>query len=126
MLVCRFHQCENRQFCGPLWLKEVRLKSGGRDTAIETRYCTGIQDEGRLLAAQVQVGTMVGSECTNEHEPHIISCALTAESTWEGESSSSWMGAITAGCYQASMVCIMSRVVLLMLECRGLLANCID
>ena len=99
MLVCRFHQCESRQFCGPLWLKEVRLKSGGRDTAIETRYCTGIQDEGRLLAAQVQVGTMVGSECTNEHEPHIISCALTAESTWEGESSSSWMGAITAGCY---------------------------
>ena len=78
-------------------MKSVELKSGGHDSAIETRYCTAIQDEGRLLAAQVQANTTVGAECTNEHEPHIISLALTPELTWEGEDGSSWMGAITAG-----------------------------
>ena len=50
-----------------------------------------------MLAAQVQANTMVGAECTNEYEPHIISLALTPELTWEGEDGSSWMGAITAG-----------------------------
>ena len=40
---------------------------------------------------------MVGSECTNESEPHIISLALIAEKTWEGPEGDSWMGRISDG-----------------------------
>ena len=69
----------------------------GRDSAIETRCCTAIQDEGRLLAAQVQANAMVGAECTIEHERHIISLAFTPALTWVGDDGSSWMGAITTG-----------------------------
>jgi hypothetical protein len=78
-------------------MKEVKLKSGGRDSAVETRYCSGLQEAGEALAAQVKAGTMVGSECTNETEPFIVSLALTEQQAWVGANGRSWMGTITAG-----------------------------
>ena len=60
-------------------MKEVKLKSVSRDSAIETRYCSALQAEWEAPAAQVQAGTMVGSESTNETEPYIISLALTEQ-----------------------------------------------
>jgi hypothetical protein len=78
-------------------MKEVKLKSGGRDSAVETRYCGALQAEGEALAALVKAGTMVGSECTNETEPYIVSLALTEQRVWAGADDKSWMGAITAG-----------------------------
>jgi hypothetical protein len=75
----------------------VKLVSGGRDTAVETRYCSTLQAAGQGEAAKVQPGNMVGSECTNETEPYIISLALSAERVWEGPPDKSWMGRIQAG-----------------------------
>jgi hypothetical protein len=94
---CRYGQCQNRGFCGPVLMKEVKLKSGSRDSAIETRYCSVLQAAGGALAAQVKAGTIVGSECTNETEPHIVSMALSEEKVWSGPDDRSWMGTITAG-----------------------------
>ena len=89
--------CENVPFCGGLLTKPVQLVSGGRDTAVETRYCSTLQAAGQGEAAKVQPGNMVGSECTNETEPYIISLALSAERVWEGPPDKSWMGRIQAG-----------------------------
>jgi hypothetical protein len=85
------------EFCGHLLTKHVQLKSGGRDTTIETRFCTGLQEAGEERAALVQPGMMVGSECATESEPYIISLALSAQKIWEGPDQESWMGTITAG-----------------------------
>lgn len=95
--VFRYPRCAKTRFCGPLLCQEVRQKSGARDSAIETRHCSAIQQAGRERAVQVLPGTMVGAECTDEAEPYIVSLALTVEKTWEGEPKSSWMGAIVAG-----------------------------
>jgi hypothetical protein len=95
--VYRYTRCKQTRFCGPLLCREVKQKSGSRDNAIETRHCSAIQDAGRVRAAQVLPGMMVGSECESDAEPYIVSLALTAEQTWEGEPGSSWMGTITAG-----------------------------
>ena len=72
----QYGQCKNLQFCGSLLTNQIKLKSGGRDSAVETRYCTGLQESGDRLASQVSAGTIVGPECTNEAEPYIISLAL--------------------------------------------------
>jgi hypothetical protein len=93
----KYRQCENVSFCGGLLTKPVSLKRGGRDEAVETRYCNQLKENGTELAKQVQPGTMVGSECTNETEPYIVSLALSAEKIWEGEPGKSWMGRIEAG-----------------------------
>ena len=93
----RYGQCRNSPFCGPLLTKQIKLKSGGRDSAIETRHCTGLQESGERLASQVSAGTIVGSECTNEAEPYIISLALAEEATWHGEDDTNWMGKIVEG-----------------------------
>ena len=94
---CRYDSCCNTSFCGGLKWREVKLKSGARDVAVETRFCSQIQDAGLERAQSVQAGTMVGSECTNETEPYIISLGLTGEKVWMGEPGRSWMGSITAG-----------------------------
>ena len=97
---CREHRyrlCKNVSFCGGLLTKHVTLKSGGRDEVVETRYCNQLKENGVELAKQVEPGTMVGSECTNETEPYIVSLALSAEKVWEGEPGHSWMGRIIAG-----------------------------
>ena len=75
----------------------MQLVRGGRDTAVETRYCSALQAAGREEAAKVQPGNMVGSECTNEGEPCIVSLALSGEKVWEGPPDKSWMGKIEAG-----------------------------
>jgi len=93
----RFGQCTSTNFCGHLLLRPVQLKSGGRDSMIQTRFCTGLQEAGVERAALVQPGMMVGSECSSEAEPYVVSLALTEEKIWEGEDGSSWMGTITAG-----------------------------
>jgi hypothetical protein len=95
--VQKYRQCRNVPFCGGLLSKNVKHKSGARDHAAETRYCSAIQDAGRALAVQVQAGTVIGSECVDEAEPYIVSLALTEEMTWEGVDGNSWMGAIVAG-----------------------------
>ena len=77
-------------------MKEVKLKSGNRDSAVETRYCSALQAEGEALAAQVQAGTMVGSECTNETEPYIVSLALTEQQVWVEADDKSWMGTVSS------------------------------
>ena len=97
---CREHkygQCKEIPFCGGLLTKPVQLQSGGRDENVETRHCLRLQSAGRELPSQVQSGMMVGSECTNETEPYIVSLALNAQKVWEGEMGRSWMGTITAG-----------------------------
>jgi hypothetical protein len=40
---------------------------------------------------------MVGSECSKESEPYIISVALSSQQVWEGPDDWSWMGTIVAG-----------------------------
>ena len=40
---------------------------------------------------------MIGSECTNETEPYIVSLALAEQQVWEGADGKSWMGTITEG-----------------------------
>jgi hypothetical protein len=93
----RYRFCTNVPFCGGLLTKEVKKKRGGRDVAAETRYSTAVMEAGLARAAKVQANTMVGSECTNETEPYIISVALSSEQIWEGPDSRSWMGTIQAG-----------------------------
>ena len=119
IFVGRFVKC-NTRFCGPLLTREVKLKSGGRDVSAETRHCSSIQQAGEERAAQVQPGTMVGSECTNETEPYIVSIALTAQMVWEGPDDTSWMGTITEGCrielckylidFDYSVVCVLTML----------------
>lgn len=65
--------------------------------AAETRHCLAIQSAGEERAAQVREGMVLGSECTNDWEPHILSIALTTEKVWEGDDGTSWMGTIKAG-----------------------------
>jgi hypothetical protein len=94
----RYRQCEHsRGRCGPLLLKPVKLKSGARDHAAETRLCSTVQRQGEERATQVREGMLVGSECANETEPYIVSMALTEEKVWEGEPGQSWMGTIKQG-----------------------------
>ena len=78
-------------------LKPVKLKSGARDHAAETRLCSTVQRQGEERATQVREGMLVGSECANETEPYIVSMALTEEKVWEGEPGQSWMGTIKQG-----------------------------
>ena len=78
-------------------LKPVKMKSGSRDTAVETRQSQAVQNAGGERAKQVQAGLLIGSECTNETEPYIVSLALAPEQVWAGEDDTSWMGRITAG-----------------------------
>ena len=97
---CREHkyrQCKEIPFCGGLLTKPVQLQSGSRDEAVETRHCLRLQRGGQELAKQVQPGMMLGSECTNETEPCIVSLALSGGRVWEGEPGRSWMGRINAG-----------------------------
>lgn len=75
----------------------MQLVRGGRDTSVETRHCSALQATGQEEAAKVQPSSMVGSECTNESEPYIVSLALSAEKIWEGPPGKSWMGKIQAG-----------------------------
>ena len=93
----QYGQCKNSHYCGSLLTKQIKLKSSGRDSAVETRYCTGLQTSGERLVSQVSAGTIVGSACTNEAEPNIISLALAEEATWYGEDDTSWMGKIVEG-----------------------------
>ena len=67
--------------------------------AVETLLCTALhcnrtQADVKELVQQVQPGILVGSECTNEDEPYIVSLALTVEQQWEG--ADGWMGKIVA------------------------------
>ena len=45
----------------------------------------------------MQPDIVVGSGCTNQTEPYIVSLALTAEQVWVGPDGESWMGRIKAG-----------------------------
>jgi hypothetical protein len=96
-VLCRYRFCTNVPFCGGLLTKEVKKKRGGRDVAAETRLSTAVKEAGLARAAEVQANTMVGSECSNETEPYIISVALSSEQVWEGADGNSWMGTIKAG-----------------------------
>ena len=105
----RYRQCQHCQGrCGPLLLKPVKLKSGGREHVAETRLCSNLQGQGLERAAQVREGMLVGSECDNETEPHIVSLALTEERVWEGEPGRSWMGSIKQGAIN-QITCLLSK-----------------
>lgn len=104
MHIRRYRFCKNTSFCGGLLTKEVSLKRGSRDVAAETRLSSLVQEAGEARAAQVKPGMMIGSECTNEKEPYIISLALSAEKVWEGPDQWSWMGWIRAGNHSSERV----------------------
>ena len=77
--------------------RDVNLKSNAREHAAETRLSQRVQAEGRERAQRVKAGMFIGSECTNETEPYIVSIALTDPMIWAGEDATCWMGKITAG-----------------------------
>jgi hypothetical protein len=62
----------------------VKLKSGARDHATETRNSTKIKEAGLEKAKLIKVGMLIGSECDNETEPCIVSIAVTEEKEWHG------------------------------------------
>ena len=94
----RYRQCEHSQsLCGSLLSKPIMFKSGSRDTAAATRESGALKAAGLERSQRVKEGMLVGSECTNESEPCIVSMALSGPKVWEGEPGRSWMGCIQAG-----------------------------
>ena len=93
----KYRRCENAGFCGHMVERDVNLKSNAREHAAETRLSQRVQAEGRERAQRVKAGMFIGSECTNETEPYIVSIALTDPMIWAGEDDTCWMGKITAG-----------------------------
>ena len=95
----RYRQCEHSQGrCGSLLSKAVKLKSGARDHAAETRNSTKIKEAGLEKAKLIKVGMLIGSECDNETEPCIVSIAVTEEKEWHGGLlDRTWMGRIEDG-----------------------------
>ena len=83
-MLYRYRFCTNVPFCGGLLTKEVKKKRGGRDVVAETRFSAAVKEAGFARAAEVQANTIVGSECSNETEPYIISVALSSEQVWDG------------------------------------------
>ena len=93
----KYRQCENAAFCGYMVERDIKLKSKAREHAAETRNSERVQREGKERAQSVKPGMLIGSECTNETEPYIISIALSGPMVWTGESETCWMGKISAG-----------------------------
>ena len=56
-----------------------------------------VQQEGLHQAKEIEIGTVVGAECTNETEPFIVCAALSSERVWSGEDGPCWMGSISKG-----------------------------
>ena len=68
----------------------------------ETRLSDSVQQNGMRRAKRVGEGMLVGSECTNEIEPYIVSVALDSEREWNERDESiradtCRMGQITVG-----------------------------
>jgi hypothetical protein len=84
--------------------KPVTQKSGAREHAADTRSRRRTeQEEGKVQQAgldqakEIEIGMVVGAECTNETEPFIVCAALSSERVWSGEDGSCWMGSISEG-----------------------------
>ena len=98
----KYRQCENAAFCGHVRARAMVEKRGGREHAAETRLSHRVQQDGLRRAKRVQAGMLIGSECTNEAEPYIVSVALDSERVWTDRDASiradsCWMGRITVG-----------------------------
>ena len=93
----KYRHGENAAFCGYMVERDIKLKSKAREHATETRNSERVQREGKERAQSVEPGMLIGSECTNETKPYIISIVLSGPMVWTGESETCWMGKISAG-----------------------------
>ena len=100
----KWRRCENTAYCGHMLTKPVTQKSGAREHAADTRSRRRTeQEEGKVQQAgldqakEIEIGMVVGAECTNETEPFIVCAALSSERVWSGEDGSCWMGSISEG-----------------------------